>query len=174
MELMVVVLMMGILAALGMYSYDSDMVEARNTEGLAVLRAISAAQEAYRAENQVYKSIGSDVSSATSGFYPPGTPGMEMLQFWGWGGDEAEWQELAPEVPTLVQYRFRTKAGLPGETPTGFLNVTGVAFPATVEPWYTVEAWGDNDGNGCPNVMIVTSFNTKVHHTNRTERCPRD
>jgi prepilin-type N-terminal cleavage/methylation domain-containing protein len=165
-ELMIVVLIMGILAALGAQSFINEMRRAKNTEAMGVIQAVISAEEAYRSENKVYLDVGKD-------FYPDDSPGKNKRTFWGHVThlDEPKWRELAPKVPALVQYSYRVRAGLPGTAPASNADfVTGVSgtinFPAAAtinEPWYVIQALGDVDGDGDQTALLATSFNNQVY-----------
>jgi prepilin-type N-terminal cleavage/methylation domain-containing protein len=158
-ELMVVVLMMGILAAMGISSFRGHLQRTKSAKALAAVRAIAAAQESYRSLHGVYL----DVSATPATFYPTMTPDDTARSFFPDGGGDAQWRLLNPTMPGLVTYGFATVAGLPGDTwPTLSAAVTPV-WPTIYEPWYVIQAIGDNDGDGDYHLIIMTSFNEKIY-----------
>ncbi len=101
-ELMAVVAIMGILAAIGITAFHRRAYQSDAAAAKIVIRAIEVAEEHYRAENQVYL----DVST-------PGDPGWspqkaiplnQKMSFWrsapDGGGDieTTKWQLLAPDI----------------------------------------------------------------------------
>lgn len=165
-ELMIVVLIMGVLAALASRSMIAEMRRSKSIEATGVIRSIAAAEESYRAQNKFYLDLG-------TGFYPDDNPGVNKRTFYGHAG-EAPWRELAPRVPALIQYSYRARAGLPGTAPvdnTDFVthvvpSPPAIPFPAANninEPWYVIQALGDTDGDGTQSMMLATSFNSLVY-----------
>lgn len=163
-ELMVVVLIMGILAAVGLSSFVQHTAHAKNTQALAVCRSIGVAQERYRTLNGVYL----DVSGARTlnNPYPVADPGEVEYHFWGQTGHPTflNWLELAPEVPVYVQYSFAVAAGLPGEAFPALGVAQAPAWPAAVnDPWYVIKAIGDLDGDNENAFIIMTSFGDRIY-----------
>lgn len=161
---MISVLIMGVLATIGIASFRGELSSAKNTEALSVIRSISSAQEKYRAEHMMYQDI-------SNNWFPDDAPATNLRSFWGSGhADEADWRELAPEVPQLIQFSYLTRSGLPRTTPAALQSFTNApAWPATNtinEPWYFVQALGDLDDDGETTVLAVTSFNSRVFQEN--------
>lgn len=162
-ELMVVVLIMGILAAIGTASFRGQLHKSHTTEAIAMVRSIGAAQVQFRAEHGAYL----DVSGNLSNFHPTSLSSVEQT-FYSPVNDSAladAWRQLAPKAPALVSYSYATVAGLPGATiPVGFRRaVTWPAPSVIVEPWYAIQAIGDVDGDGNFNIIIATSFNSQIY-----------
>lgn len=171
-ELMVVVVIVGILASLGivaLYRYQRD---AKHVEGLAVIYAIASAEDRYRAENMVYLDVSTDFAT----LYPRPTP-SSVKTTWRQTShtDLVNWQRLAVPYAGLVQYGYAVKAWLPAATftpPTG-INATiaaGLTWPTTVtEPYYVIQAEGDLDGDGVRSVLFKSSFNETIVQHNEGE-----
>jgi len=162
-ELMIVVVIMGVLASLGTVAFRRQMNQSKKTEALAGLRAIGAAQEAFRADNSVYFNVSANLST----YYPPNTPQGGTQHFWGHTGEDA-WLRLAPEIPQLVSFCYATTAGLPFSQPGNVdsnisVSVTWPAAATLGEPWYVVAARGDSDGDGEMAYFIAVSFDSRVY-----------
>lgn len=164
-ELMVVVLIMGVLAAVGISSFWQHHLRSKNTQAIAVCRSIGAAQENYLALNNEYLNVSGNLNTN----YPTTVPGQQLVEFWGQTGQPtfANWVDLAPVVPVYTRYAFATVSGLPGD-PWPALGTTAAApvWPVTNEPWYIVRGVGDLDGDGTNNIIILTSFNDRIYQEN--------
>lgn len=139
-EMLTVVAIIGILAAIAIPSYRSYMQRARTAEAVTFLGEIRQRQEAYRAEFGQYCSASAAPGTAIGGgaYNPTALPMGGDRIVWG---TTPGWDQLgaAPDGPTLFHYR--TTAGPPGTNP-------GVpAFPPT-DFWFVAQAQGDLDGDG--------------------------
>ncbi|MFW6067477.1 MAG: type IV pilin protein [Myxococcota bacterium] len=137
-ELMVVVVIVGILAAVAIPAFSGYVMRARAAEAPAFLGEIRQRQEAYRAEFGRYASA-PDQGQGWRGYTPgnPADPG-EVQSF----QPNDRWNQLgaAPDGP--VRFQYRTIAGPPGTTPPDGLGYDGTDF------WFVAEARGDLDGDG--------------------------
>lgn len=161
-ELMVVVLIMGILAAVGVSSFVQHTAQAKNTQALAVCRSIGVAQERYRTLNGVYLDVSGDLNT----LYPTADPDDTVHHFWGRDSDATylNWLELAPEVPVYVRYSYAVVAGLPGDGFPALGVAQPPAWPVTVnDPWYVIQAVGDLDGDNDNAFIIMSSFSDRIY-----------
>ncbi len=172
-EVMVVVVIAGVLALIGMNAMDKHLAASRSGEAKAMVQSIRAAQERYRAMTGLYLDV-----STEGGFYPrdpTGTPGTTKTAFfYPVGGsappDNGRWLELGPTVTGGVQYGYVVRAGLPGQTmPALRFAVDGVVWPVPNEPWYVIEAIGDTDGDGRVSHFVATSLNGELYSENEGE-----
>lgn len=158
-ELSIVVLLIGILAAIGVSSYRKHQQTSKSSEALAMLRNLAGAQEAYRSTHQVYLQLTPDFLN----YYPTNTPTPQKHQFWGFAG-EGPFRRLRVDAPALTSYSYAGVAGLPGAVwPNLYVTDTPTWPVNPVEPWYVLKAIGDADGNGVYNVILVNSFNDRVY-----------
>jgi prepilin-type N-terminal cleavage/methylation domain-containing protein len=168
-ELMAVVAITGILAALGVTmfhkrAFASDVVSAK-----VVVKTIVAAEEHYRAENQLYYNVS---SPGDAGFYPQNIQSNHKHSFSDPGHpDTGNWQTLAPDIRQPVSFGFKANAGLPTDTPTYDDELSTISIPANVvvEPWYLIEARADADGNGIGCMVAATSWTPEVFSVNDGE-----
>lgn len=160
---MAVVVIMGVLAAIGLGGFRRRVEDAGTNEVKAMLKSIAAAQEAHRGQFMVYLSVTDDLN--TTPRYPRDPDGKATTFYQGsTTGPEPNWRRLAPTAPQLVTFAYATVAGLPGdEYPDLHPDVPTQAWPTAMEPWYVVQAVGDRDADGKQSVAIVTSFASHVY-----------
>ena len=147
-ELMVVVCIVSILAAVTLPMFKTYVLRARSTEASGFLADIKTRQESYRADFGQY----CDVSPNSETFFPSNTP-TEDLQDWTPAALAAQpnWQLLGV-IPPGREGRFVYSVvadGPGGLTPSahGFDNDRGYPSPNT-DFWFIASALGDLDGDG--------------------------
>jgi len=167
-ELMAVVAITGIMAALAVAALRNRVLASDTTSAKVVVKSIVAAEEHYRAENQLYFDVS---SSGASGWYPSGTIGPKnKMSFWlASGGDTANWRTLAPDIRQPVSFGFRANAGLPTDTPKFENDLTSIPIPAVTEPWYLIQARADSNGNGVYCMVAAASWTPEVFAVNDGE-----
>lgn len=172
-ELMVVVVIAGILALVGLRAMDGHIAASKSIEAVGMVQSIRSAQARHHAMTGMYLDV-----SREGGFFPrdpSGAQGMSKTSFYyPVGGaappDNLRWLELNPTVAGPVQYGYMTRAGLPGLTMTPFrISVQGFTAPTPTEAWYTVEAVGDTDGDGKVSHFAATSLADAIYSENETE-----
>jgi len=156
-ELMVVVVLVGVLAAIGIGSFRKHVRASKTIEAAGVVQAIRAAEETFRAENQVYLNV------STPGYWYPRSGVGEYVTTWEQKShkDLAAWQRLGARVVQPVQFGYQVNAGIAGvKFPD--LNVPGT-FAVPTEAWFVVQAQSDvdGDGNGCN--VAATSFSPELY-----------
>lgn len=140
-ELMVVVTIVGILAAVAIPSFNGYLKKSKTSEATAFLGSIKERQAAYYAEFGEFCNVNSK--------NPPGTP-SEDAQTWQ---SQANWLTLGAGPDTAaVYFQYNSFAGLPGagQTPP---SVSGGAIDDsrgydTSDFWFISTAVGDLDGDG--------------------------
>jgi prepilin-type N-terminal cleavage/methylation domain-containing protein len=140
-ELMIVVVILGILAAIAIITFTQYVRRAKVSEAYAMLGEIRAKQEAYKAEFSQYCDV-SGGKNLDSGLYPATAPtGQKMA----WADlAPTQWLQLGfhPDGPVYMCYT--TAAGLPGETISG----TGAPAIVNTDHWWAARAVGDLDSDG--------------------------
>jgi type II secretory pathway pseudopilin PulG len=176
---MAVVAITGILAALAIATLRQRAFASDVTSAKVVVRAIVAAEEHYRAENQIYLDVS---SSGDAGWYPMKTlPNNAKVAFFrtevGNTSDPEtnRWRMLAPDIRQPVSFGFKANAGLPPTDMTTVpkfdyeLSSVTVLASSVVEPWYMVQARTDADGNGIGCMVGAASWTPEVVSVNDGE-----
>ena len=168
-ELMAVVTITGVLAALAVVAFTRRLAAARGAEAISVMKAIGNAEEMYKAENHIYL----DVSSASGGnqWYPRLVPDKQAIS-WASGAtlDVTRWRALAPPISQLVRFSYLANAGVAG-TIVPALNLTqGPDLSAAIPvDWYVLQAKGDTDGNSVFATYATSSMTGEVYIENEGE-----
>lgn len=169
-ELMVVVVLVGVLAAIAIPVLRGRLESARGSAGLGAVRAIAAAQERFRSEHLVYL----DVSSSMTDYFPRKVPGQFAAHFRS--SDDADattyaaWEVLAPDIREKTQHVFATKAGLAGTTEFPLTTIPVPFWPAQAQgPWYVIQAAADLDGDGVQQILVLTSVEPTILMQNEGE-----
>ncbi len=163
-ELMAVVAIMGILATLAITLFTGQSRASKTGEATAVIQSIRAAEERYRAENQLYFGNSSE-------WYPSTGKGPTRHSFTQ-TGDEYDnvWKTLKPTVDRPVQFGYQVNSGLPGAALP--VVVTARKFPSgtlPTEPWYVVQARADADSDDKWCAIVASSFSPEVFIENEGE-----
>ncbi len=143
-ELMIVVAIVGILAAVAIPSFQSYLQRSRTTEAVVFLGEIKQRQESYRAEFGQY----CDVPTWNPAAMPTGGDKT------GFNPLAAGWAQLGANPDGLVRFQYRTLAGPPGTNP-GIAGYDGSDF------WWYAQARGDLDADG--NVVIFENYSAASH-----------
>ncbi|MEN9578770.1 MAG: hypothetical protein RJA70_1779 [Pseudomonadota bacterium] len=172
-ELMVVVVIMGVMAAISLQVFSQQVSSSKGIEALSMVQSIRAAQERHRAMHTVYLSV------SENGWYPrdpsAGGVGRQRRSFYHPAaddshGDNPRWWQLKPTVSGAVYFGYQTNAGVPGSPMTApLVAVDGLTWPATTEPWYVIQCIADADGNGQIGYYLASSVNNEVYRMNEGE-----
>lgn len=169
-ELMAVVLIVGILAAIGIALAMRHMRAAGAHEAVAGAQKLRALEEAYFSQNGTYL----NVSRATGPvWYPAATPGR-VTYSWNQNGPDAQyWSQLGATTFGDTRFGYAVNAGLPTEAMPA-LQTPNFTWPAEAanpqEPWYVIQVRGQRDLEGDALLSgVTTSFNSTVFIDNDTE-----
>ncbi len=182
-ELLIVVVIVGILAAVAGPAYARHRYRALAVEAAETLSQIVNAQEAYRAEFNMYSDASNDTAltmPSTNGatgslgtWWPAlGAPAAAGGQIDFYAGLPVSWNQLGVRPRQLVRYSFQTIAGNPAVTPavgaSGNLGYT--ALPAAQQgQWFYACAAGDLDADGIYSRFEVSSLSRTLTVYNETE-----
>ena len=156
-ELMIVVAILGILAAVAIASYNAYVRRSRNAEATAILADIRLKQEAYRGAFQQY-------ANGCDAWFPAAMPKSEPQATSGSGtaACATTWRKLGVVFPGSVYFMYDTQAGLPGTAPTTG-RYTGAS---TRDFWYGAAAIEDLNGDGKCGGFAVVSGDLKMNELN--------
>ena len=166
-ELMVVVVITGILAALGFASLRHYVTSAAGAEALNMVQSIRAAQERYRSEYMVYL----NVSSAGESWYPQdptmaANRGTEMPFFYapasGPTTTTRSGYACAPRRPTPFGSGTWSTRAPPDAAMTDPMRGPEITWPTPTDNWYVIQAIGDTDGDGHISYYRASSLDGQV------------
>jgi type II secretory pathway pseudopilin PulG len=167
MELMIVVAIIGILAAVAIPVYLNYAKKAKASEAFIVLQGIREKEEAYHADYDRY----SDSIPWTP--YSPG--GGTCSHTHDWTNVDAAWGTLKfyPSGPTY--YTYSVTSGTPGGTRVAFpSDPPGTRWPGFLEDWYTATAQGDADCDGKNAFFHISSHSNVVVKTDSANNVDED
>jgi len=182
-ELMIVVAIVGILAALAIYGVRKYQQSAGIGEATATVQSIRGAEEAFRAETLQYAGCvagsaapqGTVATLAGTDLYPRALADLNGQKI-QWGGGTANLvactRALGIANAGAVRFSYGIFAGVPGTdvdpTVTGdpFNYLPQVAPP---EPWYVIAAIGDRDGDDDYANVVTYSTTNEVFTDDETE-----
>jgi type IV pilus assembly protein PilA len=130
-ELMIVVAIVGILAAVAIPSFRTYIQKSKTTEAVTFLGEIRQREESYRAEFGTY---------CAAPVAPRATPTADSVA-WSVAAN-SEWNQLGAAPDSAVRFTYQVLAGAPGTAGPAGSNITGNDF------WYVARATGDLDGDG--------------------------
>jgi type IV pilus assembly protein PilA len=164
-ELLVVVAIVGVLAAIGVVSYGAFARSAHAGEPYTVLPAIALGEDAHKMSTLTYVSCSSDPTD----YYPHATPDEKK---WHWvqpgHADAACWKTLGVATDGPVRFVYSVVAGGPGETPPAIPSF-GAVLGAQSDPWFVIHAAGDLDGDGVRSSFWSSSIDPTVRCMNCDE-----
>jgi type IV pilus assembly protein PilA len=161
-ELMIVVVIVGILAALAVVGYRRLVTSSHVSEATNMVQSIRVAQEGYQAETQQYANISHSLTS----YYPQASPNGATITAWGGAcgsqcQSNVDWSMLPLHVDGPVLFGYATIAGGPTVAPVPAsvtINGQPLTFPSSpTTGWYIVAANCDLDNQGAPNTTVYTT-----------------
>jgi len=163
-ELMVVVAIVGVLAALGLVGFRKYMRAAAASEVKTVVQSIRVSEEAIKAETFQYRGC----STSLTNWYP-GTPN-DKKRHWdnGQTGNAVHdcWIELNVTTDGPVRFGYAVVAGIapqPDAIPTISYCTNWAAAHATVNgPWFVVQAAGDQNADGVMSLWAASSISGDI------------
>jgi prepilin-type N-terminal cleavage/methylation domain-containing protein len=139
-ELMIVTVILGILAAIAIIAYRQYVQRAKTSEAYTLLGDIRAKQEAYRAEFSQYCKVSASIDDANR--WPAAAPRTDGKKE-AWDPPPVNWQMLGVRPDGPVWMGYVVTAGLPGE------NIAGADPPNinNLDHWWAARAVTDLDGD---------------------------
>ena len=162
-ELMIVVAILGVLAAVAIASYTAYVRRSRNSEATAVLADIRLKQEAYRGAFHEY-------ANGCGAWVPKASVSPEPMS----ASDISDpckiaWRRLGVTLPNTLYFAYDTQAGLPNAAPTAS-RYSGAA--SARDFWYGAAAIEDLDGNNkCGGFAVVSGDIRMMELTEASGTC---
>ena len=159
-ELMVVVTLVGVLAAIALPSFTGESRKSRgDSEVGAFFGELAVREEQYAVENGKYLSTG---ASETASFPVTPTPGATAL-----GTLPATWQTLKVRTPeSSARCTYVVIAGLPTDT-AGSMASTTFAYTPPAKNWFYILAHCNLDGDSSvDSYYFISNDNAKIQKTN--------
>lgn len=144
-ELMMVVVIVGILAAIAIPAFQDYVQKSKTTEATTFIGEIRQREEAYRAEFGMY---------CPAPVAPRATPNRLSATWTVPAG--SPWNQLGASPDSAVRFTYLVLGGTPGTAGPAGSNITGNDF------WYVVRATGDLDGDGTQVVFETYSGASSV------------
>jgi type IV pilus assembly protein PilA len=174
-ELMIVIAIIGLLAALAVYGVRRYILAAKSSEAIEIINNIRAAQEQYKDERFRYLDVSSvDISSGSFFPFASKTALKNNVHNWATGstGVAAKWSELGifPNAPVTFGYACaagQTANAVPTQAILG--TAKNLRYPANAANWYVVRAAADRDGDGKLALFIGSSFTDEIYAENEIE-----
>jgi type II secretory pathway pseudopilin PulG len=164
---MVVVVLIGILAMLGVAAFRKRVQASKATEVTTVIQALRSGEEAYKGENQEYLDV-----SGPNAWYPSATFDSTSISWpsaFASHPDGPDFQALNAPITQAVQYRYLVNAGSAGQAMPAPSGVTLPTWPTPSDPWYVIIGRANVDGDSVFSTAIATSFNPEVYVDNEGE-----
>jgi type IV pilus assembly protein PilA len=159
-ELMVVVVIVGVMAALATYGVRKYVRAAKQSEATAVLLQIRSAEETYREESFSYLGL-----ATASSWHPVETPPQEAKYDWGASttAGRTVFGPLGVRPDGPVMYAYTVVVGAAGATPAQVAMATRtLTFPAATDPYYVAMARADLDGDGQLTFAVTYSGSNEI------------
>jgi len=139
-ELMIVVVILGILAAIAIIAFRKYVQKSKTSEAYTILGDIRAKQEAYRAEFSQYCIVSGTLDDANK--HPAAAPKTDGTKT-PWDPAPVNWQQLGVRPDGSVWMGYVVTAGLPG------VAIAGADPPAVnnADHWWAARAVVDLDGD---------------------------
>ena len=170
-ELMMVVVILGVLAGVGAFTYSSYLRRSRSQEARTMLASIASREEAYRSEFSSYcaaGAMGTPTALGLSNAWPTSAPTGSRVPFLG-TGMPAEWLQLGFRPTGDVRYRYVVVVGVPPAAPPSPYD-SGFSSAPNQDLWFVAEAYGNLDADSVVSTFGIFSGNSNtLRIVNETE-----
>ena len=170
-ELMMVVVILGVLAGVGAYTYSSYLRRSRSQEARTRLASIASREEAYRSEFSTYcaaGAMGTPTSLGLSNAWPTSAPTGSRVPFLG-TSMPSEWLQLGFRPTGDVRYRYVVVVGAPPTAPPSPYD-SGFTSAPNQDLWFVSEAYGNLDADSVVSTFGIFSGNSNtLRIVNETE-----
>ncbi|MBN2724534.1 MAG: prepilin-type N-terminal cleavage/methylation domain-containing protein [Deltaproteobacteria bacterium] len=153
-ELLLVVVVIGILAAIAIPQFNSQSKKAKASEVPGMFTAIKTAQFAYKSEYGMFLSTG----STETDFYPALLSSGEPVKKKWEPASSSKWVDLGVQPPDYQLYcGYVTIGGSAGTGPSGTHGQNIFRNTVPTKPWFYIVAACDLDGRPTTNTTYITS-----------------
>jgi type IV pilus assembly protein PilA len=165
-ELLAVVAMIGILASVAIVGYQKYYRASFIGEAKDIVGAIRTAEALYKSETLGY--LNCSQGSLTNWY--PAAPDGKPRHFQNPGhANYTCWRQLNVVTDAPTRFGYSVVAGAPGAAPPALNTGQKPVWPATTEPWFIVQAAGDQDKNGVFSYVLSSSFSGELYVENEYE-----
>lgn len=178
-ELMIVVAIVGVLAAIGIYGMRKYMMASKAGEATAMLGGLRGAQEGFKAENLTYQSCTAAPNVIAGGDLYPRTKAQLNDRKAAWefptNAQFACFRAMGARSDGPVVFGYGAVAGPPSSTaititdPGGETWERGLPGFTPREPWYVLIALGNRDNNTRFARLMTSSMQNEIHVEDETE-----
>jgi len=163
---MAVVIIIGVLAAVGVTYFRKQALASKVTEAQAMVQSIRASEERYRADNRLYLNVSGTLPnhSDPSNYYPKPPDGQRRSFFRPAADPDTVnhlWWLLRPTTSGPVQFGYAAVAG-PSGAQMPAIDLSSFTMPTPTDSWYVIQAAADNDQDGVHCVVAGTSLSGEV------------
>lgn len=173
---MIVVAMIGVMAALAIVGYRRYLNAAQASEAKAMIQGIRAGEESYKSEMLVYL----NVSGTLNNYYPSNPTVNQDDKKWLWvqSGDPRYtnpangWQLLNVAADAPVRFGYAVVAGVgPTAPPTPIGFASPPVWPAINPgiPWYVVQAANQRSPGAKVVLFVSSSLSGEIYGENDGE-----
>ncbi|MBI4956571.1 MAG: prepilin-type N-terminal cleavage/methylation domain-containing protein [Myxococcales bacterium] len=164
-ELLAVVAMIGILAAIAVVGYQKYFRASFIGEAKDVVGAIRTAQTLYKSETLGYLNCSGTVTN-----WYPAAPDGKPRHFNDPGHANYDcWKQLNVVTDAPTRFGYSVVAGAPGQQVPAPSTLQKPQWPTTTEPWFIVQAAGDQNKNGVFSYVLSSSFSGELYVENEYE-----
>ncbi len=165
-ELLVVVVIMGVLAALAIYSVRGYILSSKTAEAREIIGSIKAGEEAYY--DEVFHYL--DATGGLANLHPISSTDGTIKADWRnttCTGCLDNFRTLGVEVPAPVVFRYSTTAGATGLKSVTLTDVSSQPFAnAPDAAYYVVKAISDLKPGGAKTVYYSSNFSAEIYGEN--------
>lgn len=166
-ELMIVVAIIGVMAALALFAFGRQVRKSRESEAVAMLQEIASKLETFESFNGEYPEGG--------GVWCPGPVGSGFARNWDMSACNEAWQSLGVNAPRNTWFSYAMVSGGPGDSCSAPAVATGLSTGQacgsvdTNQHWWVVVAAADQDADGDMGFIVASSGldGRVIRYTNR-------
>jgi len=175
-ELMVVIVIIGVLATLGVYGVRKYVFSSKTTEAIHMIGSIKSAEEAYRAETFTYAGMSRASLASMDSLYPQGTKPGARKHDWtntSHAAYASVWGPLGVLSDSPVMFGYVVASGTGALETTLGEECTGISWGTrgsnNTGPWYVVKAVGNLNGDSKYSCFASSSLTGEIFSINGDE-----